>query len=252
MDTKSILEPKSLVDQLEENHKDFNQNGEHFSGYGIMGLTFSSGHILGLRRFPASSIGPGYTSVWYRNPQGRWTFFQSITPEHACSRYFGKAISKTLIRDIDIKWNGSQCFTVTIGEDVDLNWQISLAQTRATRIINSLNTFIPNFLWHNKLFLNGMSSIAGRILHTGHIRLTGKAPNGQWFKANPKKLWIIDSSSASIKGSFFGNIEPLQYQARLGDFWIPQRGIFAIGEASFQPYNPSRHKLVTSLEQLEL
>jgi hypothetical protein len=48
---------------------------ERFSGWGVMGLPFRSGDVFAARRFPASSIGPGYTSVWYRNPQGHWTFY---------------------------------------------------------------------------------------------------------------------------------------------------------------------------------
>ena len=38
---------------------------ERFAGYGVMGLPFASGHVLAMRRFPASSIGPGYSSVWH-------------------------------------------------------------------------------------------------------------------------------------------------------------------------------------------
>lgn len=37
---------------------------ERFAGYGVMGLPFASGHVLAMRRFPSSSIGPAYTSVW--------------------------------------------------------------------------------------------------------------------------------------------------------------------------------------------
>jgi hypothetical protein len=32
---------------------------ERFSGYALMSLPFSSGYVLGLRRFPVTSIGPG-------------------------------------------------------------------------------------------------------------------------------------------------------------------------------------------------
>jgi hypothetical protein len=35
----------------------------------LMGLPLASGHILAMRRFPASSVGPGYTSVWHRGPE---------------------------------------------------------------------------------------------------------------------------------------------------------------------------------------
>lgn len=48
---------------------------ERFSSWGVMGLPFRSGNILAFRRFPASSIGPGYSAVWHRDPTGLgcWT-----------------------------------------------------------------------------------------------------------------------------------------------------------------------------------
>ncbi len=54
---------------------------DRFAGYGVMGLPFRSGHVLAMRHFPASSIGPGYTSVWHRTPDGDWTFWQN-QPDH--------------------------------------------------------------------------------------------------------------------------------------------------------------------------
>ena len=41
-------------------------DGERYAGYAIMGLPFRSGHVLAMRRSPASSIGPAYTSIWHR------------------------------------------------------------------------------------------------------------------------------------------------------------------------------------------
>ena len=51
-----------------------------------MGLPFRSGHILGLRRFPASSVGPGYRTVWHRAPSGRGTVYQDQPAQLACIR----------------------------------------------------------------------------------------------------------------------------------------------------------------------
>jgi hypothetical protein len=58
-----------------------------------------------------------------------------------------------------------------------------------------------------------MARIAGPLLHAGHSALTGDAPNGQRFRVNPMRL---------------------PEQARLGDFWTPQRGLIAIGRAFFE------------------
>ena len=79
-------------------------SGDRFSGYAVIGLPFSSGHILALRCFEASSLG-AYTSVWHRDPKGRWTFHQNVPPEQSCPRYFGAAISENTIEAIRIEWD---------------------------------------------------------------------------------------------------------------------------------------------------
>jgi hypothetical protein len=43
---------------------------ERFTGYGVMGLPFRSGHYLAMRHIPASSIGPEYRTVWHYAPDG--------------------------------------------------------------------------------------------------------------------------------------------------------------------------------------
>ena len=58
----------------------------------LPGVSFASGHVLALRCFPASSIGPGYTSLWHRDPDGRWTFYATVPPAQSCARYFGRDI----------------------------------------------------------------------------------------------------------------------------------------------------------------
>jgi hypothetical protein len=243
------VQPKIVMDRLQQGFSLPTGDSERFSGYGVMGLPFASGHVLGLRRFTTSSIGPGYTSVWHRNPDGRWTFYQDVQPQHACTRYFGGAVSETLEREIAITWSRARSFTVIIKDEVNLRWQVSLTTTPATWLISTLSGALPEGLWHNPTFLRKMGSVASLVLQAGHIDLTGVAPNGQSFLANPRKIWIIGSSTATLRGEDLGSIGPLQSQARLGDFWIPQRGIFAVGGAMFEPYNPSRHILKTSMQQ---
>ena len=67
--------PKELAERAERAALPPWADRERFAGYGVMGLPFASGHALGMRRFPASSVGPGYTSVWHRSPGGGWTFY---------------------------------------------------------------------------------------------------------------------------------------------------------------------------------
>jgi hypothetical protein len=58
-----VREPVEIVEDLEREAEIPPGAEERFFGYGVMGLPFRSGHVLGLRRFPASSIGPRYRSV---------------------------------------------------------------------------------------------------------------------------------------------------------------------------------------------
>ena len=62
---------------------------ERFTGYGVMGVPFASGHYLALRDFVATSVGPAYRAIWHRDPQGRWTIHTTGAPELSCPRYFG-------------------------------------------------------------------------------------------------------------------------------------------------------------------
>ena len=74
---------------------------ERFTGYGVMGLPFRSGHYLAMRHIPASSIGPEYRTVWHYAPDGTWTFITDRRPERTYARYFAPGDSAlTLYADI--------------------------------------------------------------------------------------------------------------------------------------------------------
>jgi hypothetical protein len=208
---------------------------ERFAGYALMSLPFSSGYVLGLRRFPVTSIGPGYTSVWLRTPADAWTIYTTVDATFSCPRYFGRALESTSVHRIDVEWAGERSFVVTIGDEVDLRWSVTLAATPMTRVMSRVASSLPARFWQSERFLSALGAVAGPSLRAGRIGMTGKTPNEQLFKASPRRMWIVDSSQASIRGEDLGVIEPLPRQTRLGDFWMPQRGIFMIGGAAFDP-----------------
>ena len=109
-------------------------SGDRFSGYAVIGLPFSSGHVLALRRIEASSFGPAYTSVWHRDPEGCWTFHQNVPPEQSCPRYFGAAISETTTEPIRIDWTDPRRVCVTVDAPGGIVWDVRLASTPATRM----------------------------------------------------------------------------------------------------------------------
>ena len=123
-----MRQPAEYADEIEREPTLPAGSGERFSGYGVTGLPFRSGHILGLRRFSASSIGPGYRSVWHRAPSGRWTFYQDQPAELACTRYFGAAVDEVREGPIEIAWTGPRSFEVSAGGG-ELAWTLELAST---------------------------------------------------------------------------------------------------------------------------
>jgi len=207
--------------------------GERFAGYGVMGLPFASGHVLAMRRFPASSIGPAYTSVWHRDPAGRWTFWQDQPDDETCLRYFSAAVDEGRRVGIEVSWPTDTTLRVVIPE-VDLDWTAELTATAVTRTLNAVGSVMPDRGWHARPVLAVMGRVAGRALRAGRVGMIGTAPNGQDFIANPLRIWVVDESRARLGTDDLGPVGPLTEQTSLGDFWIPQRGIFAVGRAYFE------------------
>ncbi|MGW5387534.1 hypothetical protein [Nocardia sp. NPDC003963] len=204
---------------------------ERFAGYGVMGQPFVSGHYLAFRHFAASSVGPGYESVWHRNPDREWVIYSSVAPEMSCARYYGSALVSARVENISVTWTGPYALTVEVPGE--LVWDIELRRSPATTAMTRLGGVMPSALWRNPAVLSAMSRIAGPALGVGRVRLHGTTPNGQWFSTNPRMLWVVDRTTARIDGIDIGPAGPLDEQTGLGDFWLPQRGMFAVGQAYF-------------------
>jgi len=232
--------PRSLIERLESAPELPDGSDERFNGYGVMGLPFRSGHVLALRRFPASSIGPGYTSVWHRDRDGAWEFYANVSPQQACTRFFGAQVSRAVETEIVVTWTAPSRFRVEIPAE-SFEWDVRVESTAATRLMNVAARALPRAAWRNPAVLATMGKMAGPVLGVGRIGLQGTSPNGQRFVANPRVLWAIADSRAVIAGQDLGPPGPVHPQARLEDFWIPQRGILAIGQAFFEPFDAARH-----------
>jgi hypothetical protein len=218
---------------------------EYVGGYGLMGLPFSSGHILAMRRFFVSSFGPEYTSVWHRDPAGSWTIYADVPPLDGCARYFGNDLDGAVNTPVNLEWTDADAFRVTMPA-FDFTWTATMSSSAATRVMNVASSAMPEALWRNRPTLTAMSRVAGLLLGAGRVGLRGRAPNGQWFIANPRRIWTVASSRATFGEQDLGLPAPLEEQASLGDFLIPQRGIFAIGNSLFEPLNEAKHELTAT------
>jgi hypothetical protein len=212
---------------------------ERFIGYGVMGLPFSSGHYLALRHFPVTSLGGGYRSVWHRDPDGQWMIHADVPPHLGCARYFGSALAGTTLAEITLTWSDPHALHVTV--DDWLSWDVRLRPSAATRAMNGMGQLLPDAAWRSDAVLAAMGRAARPMLGVGRVRLAGAVPNGQHFRTRPKLLWTIGDSTATIRGDEIGVPGQLPQQDRLGDFWLPQRGIFFAAAATFDTYDATRH-----------
>jgi hypothetical protein len=200
---------------------------EHFAGYAVLGLPFTSGHYLAFREFPASSVGPGYRAVWHRTPGGEWTIYANAAPEFSCARYFGAAVHHTVEADVDIQWSGPFTALITVPGAVD--WRLQLGTSAATSMLTAMAVRMPERLWRSEPVLRAMGAFAGPLLNAGKMLVSGVVPNGQTFQAQPRKLWLVTDSRATILGEDAGQPGALDTQDHLADVWLPQRGLFAAG-----------------------
>lgn len=194
-----------------------------------MGLPFRSGHILGLRRWTASSIGEGFTSIWHRNPAGKWTFYESVRSEIACTRYFGADVERVQVGPIGLEWEDESRLRIRTLDGGGVDWSIELGSTLITRLLSLVGPALPLAAWRSQAVLRAMGHLAGWSLRVGRVKLTGMTSNEQHFDANPLRIWCVTDSHAVVDGEALGPIGPLVEQAHLNDFYIPQRGIFAVG-----------------------
>lgn len=213
---------------------------EEMAGFGVVSLPFASGEILCLRRFPASTFGPGYDSVWHRSADGAWTVYTTVAPELSCPRFIGADIARAVETPIEIAWTGPFDLLVRVPAAA-LEWRMRMASTPVTRLMNGMMALMPAALYRSNLVLGLMSAMSTVLLGAGRFRLWGRISNRQWFQAGPRKVWMIPTAHASIGGRELGALGPLARQAALGDFALPQRGVFMLGGISFEAYAPDRH-----------
>jgi hypothetical protein len=110
--------------------------------------------------------------------------------------------------------------------------------------MTTMGGMLPQAGWNSNVVLGAMGPMARTMLGTGRIRLHGATPNGPLFKAAPLEIWRLVGAAATYHGEDLGAPEPLGRQTRLGDFWLPQRGIFFVGHACFTPAGEQDNRTV--------
>jgi hypothetical protein len=239
-----MVEPAEIAERLQP-RAPVSAGREDVSGYAVIGLPFASGDILCLRRFPVSSFGPGYVSVWHRSPRGEWTVYHSIPAQLSCPRFVGAGITRAMETEVTVEWTGPRELQVQVPA-ADLHWELRLTASPVTRLMNAMLALMPGALFRSNAVLSMMSAMSTAFLAAGRFQLRGRVPNRQWFQASPRALWMVPASRASIGGRELGLLGPAAEQVMLGDFPMPQRGVFMVGGLSFEVLSMERHLPATA------
>ncbi len=208
---------------------------ERVAGYGVMGLPFASGDVLGLRRWTTSSVGEGFTSIWHRDPQGRWTFYETVRSDIGCTRYFGADVDRVRIEPIELEWEGPRRLHVRTVDTPSVDWTVELSSSPVTCLMSFVGPAVPVALWRRPTVLAAAGRLAGAALGAGKVQLSGATSNGQRFDATPRHIWYVPESRAVVEGRELGPVGPLPVQAQIADFYVPQRGLFAMGRVFVTP-----------------
>lgn len=223
-------EPAEVAAALERGGEVIPGDGDRYNGYAVLGVGFMSGDVLALRRFPVTSRGPAYTSVWHRNPAGRWTLFTDVA-DHGCAHYLGPALDEVVVAPIRIEWTSPRRVVIAVDGGRQLIWSLLMRSTTITRAFNRIGPRTTTLCARYPRLLVGMAALGRVLLRSGPLRLFGLTPSGAVFMGQPWALWIVRASRACIAGQDTGPDRRLDPGLALGEFRIPRRGLFAASHA---------------------
>ncbi len=175
---------------------------EYVRGWGVFGLPFDSGHVLGLRVFPQNDFAP-YRALWHRDPGGRWSIYvDGPRLDTACPRYFGAACHVTGFARIGLTWSGPATLRVTMGSPA-LEWTLTATSTRILTVLNAMNAAMPLAAWRLRSLVRAREHLAS-MLGMGRLRLAATLPGGHAATIMPERMYYVDDSRATLDGTDLG------------------------------------------------
>lgn len=203
---------------------------EHYRGYAVMVLPFSSGHLLGLRVFPENDFAP-YKSVWHRTPEGDWSIYNDgPSLDTTCPRWWGPALRHADLTSIELTWTGPNDLRVEM-EAPRLMWTMSMTASPLLRPLNAVSAALPLWTWKPAPLLRIREWMAKELLGMGDLRFSFVTPSGQNAVIMPEQIFFIDASEAVWEGRDLGDPVRLTTNPTIGGVPLPSRPAFVIGQA---------------------
>jgi len=205
---------------------------ERLLGYGAMGVSFSTGHFLALRRVPASSIGPAFTSVWHRDVTGAWHIHTDGAPELSCPRYIGSAATGIHEGPIELSWIDDWTVVVDVPH-AGILWTIRSRNSAISHVLGRLTAHGRGPTIYRPSALRLLEAVSRRFLRAGPVGFEGDMPNGQRFSLHPQSVWPVVDSHATIHEIGIGRMETATEPVTIGGLRMPQRPLMAAAVVRF-------------------
>lgn len=203
-------------------------NGDQRAGYGVMALTFQSGHTLSLwRSAPATAARPR-TAVWHRNPNGQWICYADGGSDRTPTDLVTPAMHETICTEIRLEWFRHDTMWLTIARE-RVAWAVRVVTTAETRAFNCLASIASALPRSSRLELR--RSAARRLFGDDPAPLHGHAA-----ELEPRRAWFVVASAAVVDGRDLGPVGSPQNPQLVREARgaaLARRGVFLIGNAKF-------------------
>lgn len=203
---------------------------ETVRGFAVMSLPFTTGHVLGSRFIPQSDFGP-YSTLWLRQPDGRWSLHVDAPMlEIACPRYWGAAAVESSFASIELEWTAPNTARMTV-DAPSLQWTFNMVREPVISVMNAINAALPLATWRSLALVAAREWVGEHILDIGPVDLSGRLPGGMPGTLMPQRIYRIDDSTARLEGVGPRTPVRLEEPPRFGAFRLPSCPLFAVGEA---------------------
>lgn len=188
----------------------------------IPGVCFESGHCL--LAFDFYSVPPGaepFRDVWI------------VTPDDDRTLYVDPASGADLLSEFhtvdeivgaDITWDQTGPDSLRLGlegdDGTDLELEVTTAQTRATRILNTLAAITPRSVIRTGIGAALVSDLLDRLLDTRGTRVAGRNESGQSYRFEADRIAVVTDAEATLDGEDLGSATAPDRTIEFGDISI--------------------------------
>lgn len=110
------------------------------------------------------------------------------------------------------------------------------------RALNVVSAALPLWTWKPGPLLRIREWMAKRVLGMGDLRFSFITPSRQSAVIMPERIYLIQSSQATLEGTDLGQLTRLSANPTIGGVPLPTRPAFVIGQAHARIKDPDEYR----------